>query len=365
MMSEILGRLTTGGLLVERGELKQAAAGCRRSRSCCSAASTAGRWPTRGTSSASRACSRSSPAREDAVARPARRRTGRRSSSCSTCTPACWARRRRAAKGSWSSRWRPTWSGWRRGGTSSPPPASARCGRSTAARRSASARQVAAGAGRLARARPGQRRPRLLARAAGTLPLPQVVRPGGRGAAAQGRLPGGDGPAGQLGQPGGAVAAGERRIFVPRTGPAVDAGGHVSAAGQDSTGSQASPTPRPRDAWPLVRALRRLLEANAEEYWQVPELELGRPAGRRRRRGRRPVRRRLRGRDLPGQHRRPRGAGGRRRRRGRRVRPGGRGRAADRPAALPDHAGAAVARRGAPPAEGRRPRSATRCWPAG
>ena len=131
----------------------------------------------------------------------------------------------------------------------------------------------------------------------------------------------------------------------------------------------------PQQRWALARKFLDYLEANAEEYWEVPRFESGgRRIGRRRgggRRGRRYLRRRLRRRDLPRQHRRRhrrRNARRRRhRRRGHRLRTRGRGRADRGAADLPRHAGPALE------AGGRgflrqRPAgrsSANRCWPAG
>ena len=144
-----------------------------------------------------------------------------------------------------------------------------------------------------------------------------------------------------------------------------DPGG--SDCGTASAGAAVELPPQPQrrvpalqPRWPLARKFLDYLEANAEEYWQVPRFEmaaevLGEDAGRwrrtggrrggRRRIGRRgqPLRRGLRARDLPRHDRR------RRRRRdirdrtlGHRVRIGRRGGADLQPVELPRHGGPIV-----------------------
>ena len=152
--------------------------------------------------------------------------------------------------------------------------------------------------------------------------------------------------------------AGRTGLFVPRAGdPWME--DLLDRSGDDSRR-------RPRQApavggqrWPLARKLLDYVEANADEYWHVPELELARgppspaPATEedetRRRQAaedghRRAVRRGLRGRDLPRQRRRRirrRDAPGRRRD-GTDFELATEADASGRPAGLPDHSGAAL-----------------------
>ena len=97
------------------------------------------------------------------------------SSGCSRCTPACWARRRRAARRSWSivtadmKRLAAWWDQFATAGVSEVRPVHG--GEAVGV-----GPEGGPGAGQLARARRGQRRPRLLARAPGKLPLAQGVR---------------------------------------------------------------------------------------------------------------------------------------------------------------------------------------------
>ncbi len=54
-------------------------------------------------------------------------------------------------------------------------------------------------------------------------------------------------------------------------------GGRWTVDGGESSSPSTIHHPPPTDSWPLVRRFIELLEANAEEYWQVPVLELGGP----------------------------------------------------------------------------------------
>ena len=128
-------------------------------------------------------------------------------------------------------------------------------------------------------------------------------------------------------------------------GPALDAG--ADAAGR--RGGRRRPAVRRRNAAPW--------SSNSSTTWRRTRRNTGRSltldvveaGGARTRRKRRPLRGGLRGRDLPGQHRRRRGRGLGRRRAAGGVRPGARGRAAGPSAALPDDAGPALAGGGAVP----------------
>ena len=108
----------------------------------------------------------------------------------------------------------------------------------------------------------------LLARPARPFPLPQGVCPGGGRPAAQGRFPRRPGAAGQLARAGRAGPPGRRRLLVPRPGAALDAGGCPARRRR----GRGSPSPEERRA--LVVKFFDYLEANAEDYWEVPTLDL-------------------------------------------------------------------------------------------
>ena len=276
--------------------------------------------------------------------RPPRRRADRRwwaRSSPSTCR----SRRRRPppATRRWSSRLRSAWRPWPPGGTSSPPPRSARSRASPAARRCESAEHVAAAlrawheAGTAAGDLAFWREPRR------AVPLAQGLRPGGRRPAGAARPGGRHGPAGPVAQPGRARSRWSRRTTRSTTWRCA---GWRSCGSDERRAAAGRRRRRPSAGrWPASSSTTS--RPTPSEYWEVPRFELAGAAGRGRRGRRttrtttmgRPVRRRLRRRDLPRQHRR------RLRGRDARRRPGGEdatdfelvagGRADRRPADVP------------------------------
>ena len=143
-----------------------------------------------------------------------------------------------------------------------------------------SAREVAEALPGLSSGRRGGRRHRLLAEARVALQLAQGLCPGGRRAVAKARPGGGHGAAHAMAQPGRADSAQAGRIFVSWPGPALAERGLPC----ERRGPQAAEPSGRHERQTLIRKFFELLEANAEDIWQVPTLDLlgiaQRPRGR-------------------------------------------------------------------------------------
>ena len=107
----------------------------------------------------------------------------------------------------------------------------------------------------------------------------QGLCPGGRCPAGAAEPRGLDGAVGAVAQPGRPDPAGRRRLFVPQPGAGLDA----RPVGRLRRRRSRRPRPAadlgtwsrpPQQRWTLARKFLDYLEANAEEYWEVPRFEL-------------------------------------------------------------------------------------------
>ena len=185
---------------------------------------------------------------------------------------------------------------WPAGGTSSPRPRSARSRGFPARPRSnrPSTWPPPCGPGTQGGAAAGDAG--LLAAARRAVSLAQGLCPGDRDAAGPPRSGGGHGAAGAMAQPGRRDSAGRGGLLVPRPGAAVDGGPLAERPGGRPRRHRSVRQPPGRkrltsgaaERWPLARKFLDYLEANAEEYWQVPRFEMAAEVlGDERRRGRR------------------------------------------------------------------------------
>ena len=144
------------------------------------------------------------------------------------------------------------------------------------------------------RARPPATWPSGAARRA--LPVAQGLCPGGRDAAGTPRPGGRHGAVDPVAQPGRGDSAGRGGLFLPRSGPGLDGRplaerregcrAAVTAVGATVNGRQRVPAAEPSnrrartggnvcpERWSLARKFLDYLEANADEYWQVPHFEM-------------------------------------------------------------------------------------------
>ena len=176
----------------------------------------------------------------------------------------------RAATDGSPSAWRP----WPAGGTSSPAPRSASSRVSPAARRWESAEHVAAALRAWHAGGHGRRRPGLLAGARRALPLAQGLRPGGRRPAGAARPVAAMALLVQwLSQADEIPLAEENYSFHEL---ALDWMDELGGDDRRSCRRGRRPRRRRRTAGPLTRKFLDYLEANAEEYWEVPRVGAGR-----------------------------------------------------------------------------------------